>query len=38
MKRMLPIELVYQIAALVASIILVHLVYQTVVARMRRRP
>lgn len=31
MKRMLPIELVYQIAALVASIILVHLVYQTVV-------
>ena len=31
MKRTLPIELVYQIAALVASIILVHLVYQAVV-------
>ena len=31
MKKTLPLELVYQVAALVVSIILVHLVYQTVI-------
>jgi len=31
MKKTLPIELVFQVAALVASVIIVHLMYQTIV-------
>ena len=31
MKKTLPIELVFQVAALVASVIVVHLMYQTIV-------